>query len=288
MFYAFNKLHCTKTGLFASGQGWLLTAGDDICTNGTTIDPFAPIPYATRDEAIENNALLIDVGRFFESTLTFVLTLLNICARTTAHALGIAHRRTPLPATSRVPSRAHLVALRTCPDWFFGCVQQTELAETYVRKVYTGVTDAAAKEGGAIVASAGLDVKKLQAKMHCLDSTQSIIMAEESVVAGAPLPDVAEEESFAQNGGAASARGASLAAGASGIMGTPYAERALKAVDGATSVEDGMQQLYKADPMLFYMQGEQIRRGAPRATHLPCHHIRHPPFAAGVAHAMRG
>lgn len=243
-------------GFTGGTNGFVLVGGDYYRQPNITFDPFdlwdVQNQYPSNAAAEADNARFVNISSFFTSTLTFVLTLLNIY-------------------------------------WFFGCVAQTERAENFVYGLMHDATDAAKLAGEKAAAAAHVDVAKLEKKLKILQDT--VELQEASLVSmGRDIGEeaVGEEAAPAAIAGADMRRSVSFEATASEVQtatpepgaqliprpgdsrtivnpgsvsaGAEPSAAWLPLVHSATSVERGMKALYEAAPLTFYLQGETIRR----------------------------
>ena len=147
--------------------------------------------------------------------------------------------------------------------WFFGCVQKTELAENFVNRKLAQVTDVAKGGTKVVLNTAGVDVDKLEKKLEK--------QLDKRLKKNRPLADEHKPPLVDGNDGSDGEQviGASSDGRTPGALGPPVGQVAgvrasgadwVDAVDAAPSVEEGMRRLHAADPMAFYLYGDQIRR----------------------------
>ena len=262
-------------GPFAAGSGWLLKGGGLYEGANSTLDPFAPIPYASVADATTDGALFVNVASFVQSLISFILQLLNIywffgwCV-----PWARPHAPRPLPQCPHaclLHMNMHMMLRRAPSESCARSVAKTEIAEKFVQKTLAGTKDIALK--GANVAGVNQlnPLAYLESTAQCNvdveDSTAAPATTASAVEAGPTAASVASAASMTRSSTNGAADGGSAAMGnmkiPSGVLplgGLMPNAKWVALVESASSVEGGMRQLHAADPMLFYLYGDQVRR----------------------------
>ena len=221
-------------GCLSSCTGFLLVGGERYPLNVThTLFDETAIPYLSVQEAIDDGAKVLNITSAINSTIAFVLTLLNIY-------------------------------------WFFGLITKTEVAEKYVTGVYERVKDTGQAAAVNAANKAGIDARRLRMLQSTqLDSMASIDVpasaAEDSAaahianaMASAAEPSLSIPQKIRNKYSLPPAAAQPPVVMPFGAFGNNSSEW-LKSVDGARSVEEGMRALHQADPLTFFMHGDAIR-----------------------------